>query len=161
MVDLALRVIASLGSGKTAVGLVGWLLLIETSVRTLAWTVAGARCEASVSVPWLHWLASSAAGGCIGPHAPRSLTKWFHSTRLYFTFFLIRPNQKKEKERRNMQSSLKRGDKILTIGGLYGAVVKAKEGEERISIEISEGVKIETERRFVSDMFDSKEKKNK
>ena len=76
-------------------------------------------------------------------------------------FFLIRPNQKKEKERRNMQSSLKRGDKILTIGGLYGAVVKAKEGEERISIEISEGVKIETERRFVSDMFDSKDKKNK
>ena len=60
-----------------------------------------------------------------------------------------------------MQSSLKRGDKVLTIGGLYGAVVKAKEGEERISIEISEGVKIETERRFVSDMFDSKEKKNK
>ena len=51
--------------------------------------------------------------------------------------------------------------KILTIGGFYGAVVKAKEGEERISIEISEGVKIETERRFVSDMFDSKEKKNK
>ena len=51
MVDLALRVIASLGSGKTAVGLVGWLLLIETSVRTLAWTVAGARCEASVSSP--------------------------------------------------------------------------------------------------------------
>ena len=76
-------------------------------------------------------------------------------------FFLIRPNQKKEKERRNMQSSLKRGDKILTIGGLYGVVVKAKEGEERISIEISDGVKIETERRFVSDMFDSKEKKNK
>ena len=78
-----------------------------------------------------------------------------------FYFFLIRPNQKKEKERRNMQSSLKRGDKILTIGGLYGAVVKAKEGEERISIEISEGVKIETDRRFVSDMLDSKEKKNK
>ena len=60
-----------------------------------------------------------------------------------------------------MQSSLKRGDKILTIGGLYGAVVKAKEGEERISIEISEGVKIETERRFVSDMFDTKGNKNK
>ena len=80
---------------------------------------------------------------------------------IIFYFFLIRPNQKKEKERRNMQSSLKRGDKILTIGGLYGAVVNAKEGEERISIEISEGVKIETERRFVSDMFVSKEKKNK
>ena len=51
---------------------------------------------------------------------------------IIFYFFLIRPNQKKEKERRNMQSSLKRGDKILTVGGLFGAVVKAKEGEERI-----------------------------
>ena len=80
--DLALRVIASLGSGKTAAGLVGRLLLSETSVRTLAWTVAGARCEASVCLPWLHWLASSAAVVGIGPHAPRSLTKWFHSTRL-------------------------------------------------------------------------------
>ena len=82
MVDLALRVIASLGSGKTAAGLVGWLLLTETSVRTLAWTVAGARCEASVFSSWLHWLASSASGLGVGPHAPRSLTKWFHSTRL-------------------------------------------------------------------------------
>ena len=33
-------------------------------------------------LPWLHWLASSAAGLGIGPHAPRSLTKWFHPTRL-------------------------------------------------------------------------------
>ena len=57
---------------------------------------------------------------------------------LLIYFFLIRPNQKKEKERRNMQSSLKRGDKILTAGGLFGSVVKAKEGEERINIEISD-----------------------
>ena len=78
---------------------------------------------------------------------------------IIFYFFLIRPNQKKEKERRNMQSSLKRGDKILTVGGLYGAVVKAKEGDERISIEISEGVKIDTERRFISEIFQTKDKK--
>ena len=76
---------------------------------------------------------------------------------IIFYFFLIRPNQKKEKERRNMQSSLKRGDKILTAGGLFGSVVKAKEGEERINIEISEGVKIETERRFITEMIQSKQ----
>ena len=80
---------------------------------------------------------------------------------IIFYFFLIRPNQKKEKERRNMQSSLKRGDKILTVGGLFGAVVKAKEGEERINIEISEGVKIETERRFITEMLQSKDKNKK
>ena len=60
-----------------------------------------------------------------------------------------------------MQSSLKRGDKILTVGGLFGAVVKAKEGEERISIEISEGVKIDTERRFITEMLQSKDKNKK
>ena len=65
---------------------------------------------------------------------------------IIFYFFLIRPNQKKEKERRNMQSSLKRGD-------------KTKEGDERISIEISEGVKIDTERRFISEIFQTKDKK--
>ena len=58
-----------------------------------------------------------------------------------------------------MQSSLKRGDKILTVGGLYGAVVKAKEGDERISIEISEGVKIDTDRRFITETFQTKDKK--
>ena len=78
---------------------------------------------------------------------------------IIFYFFLIRPNQKKEKERRNMQSSLKRGDKILTAGGFFGSVVKAKEGEERINIEISDGVKIETERRFITEMIQSNEKK--
>ena len=77
---------------------------------------------------------------------------------IIFYFFLIRPNQKKEKERRNMQSTLKRGDKILTVGGIFGTVVKAIEGQENISIEISEGVKIETERRFVSDSIASNEK---
>ena len=46
---------------------------------------------------------------------------------IIFYFFLIRPNQKKEKERRNMQSSLKRGDKILTIGG-DGTVQKVVSG---------------------------------
>ncbi len=80
---------------------------------------------------------------------------------IIFYFFLIRPNQKKEKERRNMQSSLKRGDKILTVGGLFGAIVTAKEGEERISIEISEGVKIDTERRFITEMLQSKDKNKK
>jgi len=80
---------------------------------------------------------------------------------IIFYFFLIRPNQKKEKERRNMQSSLKRGDKILTVGGFFGSVVKAKEGEERISIEIAEGVKIETERRFITEMLQSKNNNKK
>ena len=76
-----------------------------------------------------------------------------------FYFFLIRPNQKKEKERRNMQNSLKRGDKVLTLGGVFGNVVKAVEGQERITIEIAKDVKIDTERRFITDQVDKTDKK--
>ncbi len=76
-----------------------------------------------------------------------------------FYFFLIRPNQKKEKERRNMQTSLKRGDKVLTLGGVFGHVVKAVEGQERITIEIAKDVKIDTERRFITDQVDKTDKK--
>ena len=55
---------------------------------------------------------------------------------IIFYFFLIRPNQKKEKERRNMQSSLKKGDKILTHSGIFATVSKASDNNEEISIEI-------------------------
>ena len=41
---------------------------------------------------------------------------------LVFWFLIIRPSQKRAKETQNMQSSLKRGDKVVTIGGLHGEV---------------------------------------
>jgi preprotein translocase subunit YajC len=41
---------------------------------------------------------------------------------LVFWFLIIRPSQKRAKETQNMQSSLKRGDKVVTIGGMHGEV---------------------------------------
>ena len=55
---------------------------MKPSVKTLALTEAEARCEASASAQLYHWLASSASGLGVGPHAPCLLTKWFHPTRL-------------------------------------------------------------------------------
>ena len=78
---------------------------------------------------------------------------------IIFYFFLIRPNQKKEKQRRNMQTSLKRGDKVLTVGGLFGTITKALDGQEIISMEIADGVNIETERRFITDSILKQDKK--
>ena len=43
-----------------------------------------------------------------------------------FYFLIIRPQQKREKDRRNMLSSLKEGDDILTIGGIYGRILNLK-----------------------------------
>ena len=62
-----------------------------------------------------------------------------------FYFLLIRPQQKKEKERRKMISSLKNGDKVLTVGGIYGVVSSIKD-EEVIVLKISNSTNIEVAR---------------
>ena len=56
-------------------------------------------------------------------------------------FLLIRPQQKKVKEHQAMVEALRRGDKVVTQGGIIGEVVKVKEGGE-IEVEIAEGVKV-------------------
>lgn len=49
-------------------------------------------------------------------------------------FMLIRPQQKKDKEVKQMRDSLKVGDQILTIGGIYGKIVRIK--EDRVTIQV-------------------------
>jgi len=44
-----------------------------------------------------------------------------------FYFFMIRPQMKKQKEMTNYRSSLKKGDKVITTGGLYGRVLEVKD----------------------------------
>ncbi len=56
-------------------------------------------------------------------------------------FLLIRPQQKKAKEHQAMVSSLRRGDQVVTQGGLIGKVSKVKEDNE-IEVEVSDGVKV-------------------
>ena len=50
-------------------------------------------------------------------------------------FFTIRPQKKREKQEAAMRNSVDIGDKIITIGGICGVVITAKEGEEEIVIE--------------------------
>tara|TARA_B100000886_G_scaffold322546_1_gene265631 strand:- start:313 stop:597 length:285 start_codon:yes stop_codon:yes gene_type:complete len=56
-------------------------------------------------------------------------------------FLLIRPQQKKAKQHQAMVSSLRRGDQVVTQGGLIGKVSKVKE-ENEIEVEIADGVKV-------------------
>lgn len=56
-------------------------------------------------------------------------------------FLLIRPQQKKMKEHQRMVEALRRGDQVVTQGGIVGKVAKVKEGNE-IEVEIAEGVKV-------------------
>ena len=56
-------------------------------------------------------------------------------------FLMIRPQQKKMKEHRAMVDGLRRGDRVVTQGGLIGKVVKVKENNE-VEIELAEGVRV-------------------
>jgi len=56
-------------------------------------------------------------------------------------FLLIRPQQKKLKEHKAMVEALRRGDQIVTQGGVIGKVTKVKEGDE-VEVEIADGVKV-------------------
>ncbi len=59
-----------------------------------------------------------------------------------FYFLLIRPQQKKMKERTAMLGSLKRGDEVITGGGVLGVVRKATDGDDKIEVEIAPNLRI-------------------
>ena len=59
-----------------------------------------------------------------------------------FYFFLIRPRQKKVKEHKAMVEGLKRGDKVITSGGITGTVERIIDND-KVEVEISENVKVE------------------
>ena len=75
-----------------------------------------------------------------------------------FYFFLIRPQKKKEKATQEMRSSVKEGNEIVTIGGLYGKVVNAK--EDILTIEVgADKVKLRIARWAVGKVLDSNDEK--
>ena len=59
-----------------------------------------------------------------------------------FYFFLIRPQQKKVKEHKAMVEGLKRGDKVITSGGITGTVERIIDNE-KVEVQIAENVKVE------------------
>ena len=59
-----------------------------------------------------------------------------------FYFFLIRPQQKKVKEHKAMVENLKRGDKVITSGGITGTIERIIDND-KVEVEISENVKVE------------------
>ena len=72
-----------------------------------------------------------------------------------FYFLLIRPQQKKTKEHREMISSLKKGDRIITSGGLHGRITGIKESEGVLVVEIADKVRVKIARGNVSGLTQS------
>jgi preprotein translocase subunit YajC len=65
-------------------------------------------------------------------------------------FLMIRPQQKRLKEHRDMVASIRRGDTVVTSGGIIGKVAKVDENE--LQVEIADGVKIKVVRSTVSEV---------
>lgn len=66
-----------------------------------------------------------------------------------FYFLLIRPQQKKQRETKDMLSSLKTGDQIVTSGGLYGTIIGFGE-DNRVKVKIAENVKVDIARSAIT-----------
>jgi preprotein translocase subunit YajC len=74
-----------------------------------------------------------------------------------FYFILIRPQQKKMKEHKKMVEELKKGDRIITAGGMYGTVENTT--TETLTIKIAEGVKVKITRGSVGTVVKPEEEK--
>ncbi len=92
-------------------------------------------------------IAYAASEGAAGPAGLSGLGNYsflilMAVTIAIFYFLLIRPQKKKEKERIDMISSLKQGDRVVTAGGMYGVIDSFKEGDI-VVVKISSNTKVE------------------
>lgn len=71
-------------------------------------------------------------------------------------FLLIRPQQKKVKQHQNMVNALRRGDQVVTQGGLIGKVTKVKDDGE-IEVEIADGVKVRVVKATIAQVLNKTE----
>ncbi len=75
-----------------------------------------------------------------------------------FYFFLIRPQQKRVKEHREMVAALKRGDEIITSGGIIGTVDRVME-DDRIEVILADNVKVQIIKSTVTSLLKKEVKK--
>ncbi len=81
------------------------------------------------------------------PAAPSAMDQMIHMVTLLGVtvgivyFMIIRPQQRKQKETEAMRSSIKKGDRVLTTGGLFGTVVGERDGV--VVLKVSDDVKME------------------
>ncbi|MCD8175803.1 MAG: preprotein translocase subunit YajC [Phascolarctobacterium sp.] len=74
-----------------------------------------------------------------------------------FYFILWKPQKKEQQKRKNLLGALKKGDKIITIGGVYGTITALF--EEKMTLEIAEGVEIDFLRSAASGFQDPERNK--
>ena len=77
---------------------------------------------------------------------------------LIFYFFIIRPQNKKQKETEKMLSALKKGDKVVTVGGIHGVISSTK--EKTVIVKVDDNAKIEFSRNAITSVIVDKAEKD-
>ena len=105
-------------------------------------------------IPFLQAGGAGSASGSLG----MSLLP-FLAIIVIFYFFLIRPQNKKQKETQKMLDALKKGDKVITIGGIHGTVSSVK--ENTVIVKVDDDCKLEFNRTAISSVELTEEEKAK
>jgi preprotein translocase subunit YajC len=74
-----------------------------------------------------------------------------------FYFMMLRPQRKREKERVSMLGNLKRGDKVITIGGLHGSIIDIN--DQRVTLKVNDNNRLTFERSSVNQVVTQEKKK--
>lgn len=69
---------------------------------------------------------------------------------IVFYFFMIRPQQQKQKEQKKFLENLKKGDKVITIGGAHGTIVSVGDSTVTVEVDASKGFRIVFEKSAIS-----------
>ena len=77
---------------------------------------------------------------------------------LIFYFFIIRPQNKKQKETEKMLSALKKGDKVVTVGAIHGVISSTK--EKTVIVKVDDNAKIEFSRNAIATVIVDKAEKD-
>ena len=88
-----------------------------------------------------------------GQQSPYSFLIFMGLLFAVFYFILIRPQQKRQKEHRQLLENLKKGDKVVTTGGIQGTVVSLS--DTVVTVEIADKVKVKVGRSYIAGLIKS------
>jgi len=94
----------------------------------------------------IHFIFAQAATG--GDTGWMSQLLLFGGIILIFYFFMIRPQQKKQKDQKKFVEEIKKGDSVITIGGVHGKIFSVD--DDIVIVEIDKGVKVTLEKSAIS-----------
>lgn len=105
-------------------------------------------------------MAAPSGGGNAAPQGAGAMLQSFFPLILIFIIFyflLIRPQSKKAKEQKEMLANLKKGDKVMTNGGIYGFIDDIDENTITLKVGIKDDVKIKIGRGYIAGLRDKEQ----